>query len=300
MQIYKTRSDIGAKETCFYVYLTLPNHPYPSWFSLWAKPQQVGTKGRWENWYKKDPSGNSVVPTPFSSYQSLPMTNQGQCALTVGSEIYVIGGPYDKPSSFVRILDCRSNTWRDGPNMTMARENASAIFRDKKIYVIGRCEDFASWIEVFDMDTQSWTALPGPGADEDELLNHLRARYHYCIFDVFEGKLWVEVGGKKEYAYDLKDGTWKLVREKSRFSFPSLSDWCEIDNILYGCTGLGDLMWSPKTEGREWSKIKGLENLREHRTKGLESGWHFKIVGFGRQKLLVMWKFSGINQKKKK
>ena len=53
--------------------------------------------------------------------------------------------------------------------MTVARENARSALLDEKIYVMGGCDIDqynANWIEVFDLKTQSWTCLPGPGTDE--------------------------------------------------------------------------------------------------------------------------------------
>ncbi|CAA7057229.1 unnamed protein product [Microthlaspi erraticum] len=201
MQIYTTRSQIGAQETCFYVCLKLRNQPYPSWFSLWAKPNQTLTKQEeTTTGFNKDPSGNSVVPTPFRSPHIT-----SQATIDIDSEIFIIGGPYKKPSSSVRILDCRSHTWRDAPSMTVAREDACAIFCDDKIYVMGGCdidEDFANWMEVFDMKTQSWTALPGPGADEDVLRSRLREYDDYDVVDVLDGKLYIVVD-EKEYAYQI-------------------------------------------------------------------------------------------------
>ncbi|CAA7033327.1 unnamed protein product [Microthlaspi erraticum] len=299
MQIYKTRSQIGSQETCFYVYLELRNNPYRSWFSLWTKPNQTPTKLRWKNWYKKDSSGKfSVVPLPFSSSHSPHITNSTKI---IGSEIYIIGGPFEEPSSSVRILDCRSHTWRDGPNMTLARENAGALFSDNKIYVMGGChidEDFANWIEVFDMKTQSWTALPGPGADEDELRSLLHECYYIDIVDVRDGKLYLAID-EKEYAYDPKDGTWKLVRDQPNFLLDTLVVAYEIENVMYGCMSSGVLKWfDSKTDGGEWREIKGLEKLRGHCTNGLRTGRAFDITEDGR-KLLVMWKLSGDKGKNK-
>lgn len=168
MQIYKTRSQIGTEETCVYVCLQLHNQPYPSWFSVWAKPNnQTLTKQRGKIRFKKDPTGNSVVPTPIHSPR---ITSQS--TVTVGPEIYSIGGPREEPSSSVWILDCRSHTWRNGPNMTAAREDPSVFVDHGKIYVMGGCNiDESRWFEVFDTKTQSWTVLPvpGPGAGNDEL-----------------------------------------------------------------------------------------------------------------------------------
>ncbi|CAA7033337.1 unnamed protein product [Microthlaspi erraticum] len=129
-----------------------------SWFSLWAKPNQTLTEQEGTTTgFNKDSSGNSVVLTPFSSSHSSHITNQS--TIIDDPEIYIIGGPSKEPLSSVRILDCRNHTWRDAPSMIVAREDACAIFCDDKIYVMGGCdidEDFANWMEVFDMKTQSW------------------------------------------------------------------------------------------------------------------------------------------------
>ncbi|KAL0726719.1 hypothetical protein Bca4012_022812 [Brassica carinata] len=241
-EIYKTRSQIGAKETCVYVCLKLPNQPYASWFSLWTNPNKKRTKRRGKTKFKRDSSGNSVVPTPFSPFHSPPFPRY--TATTVGSEIYIIGGPDGEPSASVRILDCRSHTWRDGPNMTVARDDAYTALLDGKIYVMGGCDIDSystNWIEVFDVRTQSWTALPGPGPDVDDELRHA---YYFIIVNVCEGKIHVATIGK-DYSYESKDGTWKLVREKSNLFFSnSVEAWCEMENVLYCCTDLGYLMWS--------------------------------------------------------
>ncbi|KAG2306499.1 hypothetical protein Bca52824_026247 [Brassica carinata] len=275
MKIYKKRSQIGASETCVYVFLKkLPDHPCASWFSLRAKPSNQN----------RDSSVMSVVPVPSSSADFSPELFYIE---TFGSDMYIIGGPYKEPSSSIdhvsfNIFDCRSHTWRDGPNMTVARKNAETVLLDEKIYVMGGCdidEYNANWIEVFDIKSQSWSALPGPGADDEELLNHLRNNnWEYYIVSVFKGKLYV-VAGEKEYSYEPKNGTWKLLREYSSF----------IGNVTYCCTDSGNLIWSGfENEGIEWREIKGLEKLREHPTRGLEIGSQFGLVSSGGQ-LLVMW-----------
>ncbi|XP_009147694.1 F-box/kelch-repeat protein At5g39560-like [Brassica rapa] len=94
----------------------------------------------------------SLVPIPSCHHlQHVPYFS----TVAVGSDIYLIGGPYKGPlSSRVRIFDCRSHTWRDGPNMLVAREAAHGatefrgnwflanVFRGK-IYVIAEEENFA-------------------------------------------------------------------------------------------------------------------------------------------------------------
>ncbi|CDY43492.1 BnaA01g07520D [Brassica napus] len=102
--------------------------------------------------------------------------------------------------------------------MTVARDSACTALFDEKIYVMGGCDVdacYANLIEVFDIKTQTWTALPGPGSDEDDKL-----LYDYrALINVFEGKIYL-AADEKDYTYDPKDGTWKLVRDKSS-SFPT-------------------------------------------------------------------------------
>ena len=288
MEIYKTRSQIGADETCIYVLLMLPDHPCVRWFSLRTKPNnQNRTKRRGKIRFKRDSNEFSVVPVPSSSTDSFPEL----CSIeTVGSDIYIIGGPYNEPSSSVRIFDCRSHTWRDGPNMTVARKHAHTVLLDEKIYVMGGCDIdvyYANWIEVFDTNSQSWTAFPGPTVDE--LCNHLRKR-HYYIVNVFEGKIYLVLTHDKEYTYELKDGTWKLVKEISSFiSDDFVEAWCEIGKVICCCTDSGDLMWSAsEIEGRVWKEIKGLKKLQEHPTRGLKTGYGFALLYCG-GKLLLLW-----------
>ncbi|KAF8091669.1 hypothetical protein N665_0438s0002 [Sinapis alba] len=289
-QIYKTRSQIGANETCIYILIKFPDHPRASWFSLRTKPnKQNRTKPRGKIRFKRDSSGFSVVPIPSSPTDTFPDLYY---ITMVGPEIYIIGGPYNKPSSSVRILDCRSHTWRGAPNMTVAREGAQTLLLDKKIYVMGGCDIDkynANWIEVFDIQTQSWSALPGPGADdEDELRNVLRKNGEYCIFHLFGREIYV-AAVDKDYTYEVENGTWKLVKEKSRFLLDSVHVTYGVGNVTCCCTESGRLKWSSfGIEGREWRDIKGLEKLCEHPTRGLKNGRHFGLVECGDQ-LVVMW-----------
>ncbi|EOA18983.1 hypothetical protein CARUB_v10007628mg, partial [Capsella rubella] len=168
--------------------------------------------------------------------------------VAVGSDIYVIGG-WDELTSSVRMLDCRSNTWRDGPNMTVARILQHAVLINQEIYVMGGC-DVDNWFEVLDIKTQTWRALPSPGAGHELCLNNIEVNP-----DAFIGKLYV-ASRDNDYTYDPKDGSWKIVREES--SRIHLLYSCVIDNVMY--IYLGHIKWYD-SEGRVWREIKGLERL---------------------------------------
>ncbi|CAL9222457.1 unnamed protein product [Arabidopsis halleri] len=101
-----------------------------------------------------------LLPLHASSHSPLiPYYSYGS-TVAVGSDVYIIGAPdMAKPSSDVRILDCRSHTWRDGPNMKFAREDATAVYLDGKIYVMGgyqEGDESMAWMEVLDIKTQTW------------------------------------------------------------------------------------------------------------------------------------------------
>ncbi|KAL0847904.1 hypothetical protein Bca101_021151 [Brassica carinata] len=254
MEIYKTRSQIGTRETSVYVCLHLPNQPYPNWYSVWSKPNQTLTKHRGKIRFKKDPTGNSVVPTHIN----YPHIKSQSPTATVGPDIYIIGGPWEEPSSSVWILDCRSHTWRHGPNMT----------------------------------TQSWTVLPGPGAE----LRLLLKENSYVLVNVTDEKFFVMIK-KREYTYD---GTWKLLGEQSNSIGNYVVDSSWINNVIYCCTLCGDLFWcdSEDHEGREWREIKGLRGLRDDCKMGLRSASAYAVEDYG-GKLMVMWGSSNIKLKNK-
>lgn len=58
----------------------------------------------------------------------------GSNAVAVGSNIYNVGGFIDNvhSSSRVLILDCKSHTWSEAPNMQVERTAPSACLVDEK------------------------------------------------------------------------------------------------------------------------------------------------------------------------
>ncbi|XP_023635291.1 F-box/kelch-repeat protein At5g39560 isoform X2 [Capsella rubella] len=239
-QLYTTRFNLGTTEPCLYFYVrSCCKDTSLQWFTLSLKPQET-CDGEILNDY-------SLIPIPCYPH---PLRLSLKSTVAVGSDIYVIGGLGELTSS-IRIFNCRSNTWRDGPNMTAARKYPCAVLIDKKIYVMGGC-DVDNWFEVLDIKTQTWRALPSPGAG-----------YELCNIninvnpDAFEGKLYV-ASYENDYTYEPKDGIWKVVREES--SWIELLYSCVIDNVMYSYRFPEHIKWYD-SEGRVWREIKGLERL---------------------------------------
>ncbi|CAF2146189.1 unnamed protein product [Brassica napus] len=105
--LYETRSSLGRTESCLYVCIRFPDETIPRWFTLCQKPKK-------KNKRTKKASGYVLAKLPTPPSRSAHWSG----LVAVGSDIYNIGGPIDEadePSSSVSILDCRSNTWREGP-----------------------------------------------------------------------------------------------------------------------------------------------------------------------------------------
>uniref|UniRef100_A0A0D3DGN0 FKB95-like N-terminal Kelch domain-containing protein n=1 Tax=Brassica oleracea var. oleracea TaxID=109376 RepID=A0A0D3DGN0_BRAOL len=245
------------------------------------------------------PQGNKNTnpPRPLNlqshSFSSLPdeiaekvLARISRCnyPIAVGSELYIIGGTYNAPSSAVRILDCRTHTWRDGPSMLLPRwclTHANAFLLDEKIYVMGRWgsdESQHNWMEMLDIKTQKWRHLRIHGVDEFDS--------HWFVTNMFEEKMYA-IAEKKSYAYDTLESRWEVVETHRNFRF--INDWCVIEDVMYCFTTSGYCMWYD-SKTRDWIDVKGsdMELLRMHRTCGLAWRPMLRILNLG-GKLLVMW-----------
>ncbi|CAG7865382.1 unnamed protein product [Brassica rapa] len=222
MEIYKTRSQIGTEETCVYVCLQLHNQPHPSWFSVWAKPNnQTLTKQRGKIRFKKDPTGNSVVPTRIHSPR---ITSRS--TVTVDPEIYLIGGPREEPSSSVWILDCRSHTWQNNYDLVNVIDEKFFVVMNEREYtyepkystwkflreqsnyisycvvascwiknVIYGCTWYGAflWCDSEDHEGREWREIKGLRRLRDDCRMGLRSASEFAVDD-YGGKLMVMWG----------------------------------------------------------------------------------------------------------
>ncbi|KAF8118265.1 hypothetical protein N665_0005s0033 [Sinapis alba] len=228
--LYSLRSQRGNIEPCLYLCQSSP--AYDNWHSLDQTLSNSVCLG--------DESSLSPIPPSSSTPPKSPTT------VAVGFEIYQLGGTINKqPSSAVRVLDCRNHTWRDAPDMTVARRLAEAAFIDGKIIVTGGTEDRMKWVEIFDLKTQTWTPLPSP--------NNAKAT-------LYGGKLYVRSKNTR-YVYVPKEGTWKVIsQEVHGFGLErKIGPWCVIEDVMFSFD-LRKLMWYD-SEKIIWKRVLGLEEL---------------------------------------
>ena len=181
-ELYTVRSLIGNTEPCLCIRQELPTHD--RWYIL---DQTLVTST----------NSNGLIKDEFNL---LPITSSPlskSTTLAVGFEVYQMGGD-QLPSSTVRVLDFRTRTWRDAPDMGVARKRPESALIDGKIYVVGgETKESSSWPEVFDLKSQTWNPLPNLNDDG-------KAEVQLRI-----GELLATTSNHKRYAFDSKQGTWK-------------------------------------------------------------------------------------------
>ncbi|CAM8880789.1 unnamed protein product [Rhodiola kirilowii] len=193
---------------------------------------------------------------PKSIYQLPPLPSNslvGAAFAAIGSNIYVIGGSYGNVSSRnVWIFDCRFNSWESGPMMRIGREFAAAGVVDGKLYVMGGClvDTWAkgtNWAEVFDPETQKWTALWSPV--------EIRSKWMHASA-VIDNKVYA-LADRGGIVYDPKAKSWEPVQMQLDLGWRGRAS--VIDNVLYCYDYLGKIRGFDM-EDNAWKEVKGLDS----------------------------------------
>ncbi|KAG2242598.1 hypothetical protein Bca4012_086232 [Brassica carinata] len=264
-ELYKTRSSLGRTESCLYVCLSFHPDPTPRWFTLCRKPDRTMP-------LKKKPRGYALAKLPTPPSRSAHWSG----LVTVGSDIYNIGGPIDEanePSSSVSILDCRSNTWRDGPSMLVERDYPHANVIDGKIYVAGDSNSTSpDWMEVYYPKTQTWELVSSPAAE-------MRLLYDTISTSAgIEGKVHI-FGSSNGLAYDTREGRWESADMEMDSEWVWYS-YCVVENVIYVYNN-EEFKWYDSTV-RLWKVLKGLKGLPKF------PRYTARLADFG-GKMAVLW-----------
>jgi DNA-binding SARP family transcriptional activator len=112
-----------------------------------------------------DPSEAKAALGEWSTRSPMPAARRDMAAVTLGEEIYLLGGSSDGvPLPDVWIYNTRNNTWdTSAPAMLSPRANHAAVAgSDGKIYVMGGHDGHSavSAMEVYDAKTRKWSYLP--------------------------------------------------------------------------------------------------------------------------------------------
>ncbi|XP_023640902.1 putative F-box/kelch-repeat protein At2g29780 isoform X2 [Capsella rubella] len=168
----------------------------------------------------------------LSEVGSLPPMNPGSAVVTIGYNMYVMGGwiGLNHPVSTVFVIDCRLHTCGYLPRMKRPRYRAAAGVVDGKIYVIGGREKGydEDWIEVFDVEKRTWSSVPDPSDCNSSLPGG-----GFVTSVVMQDRIYI-LDAVRGLVYEPRQGIWQswesgttlmeLWRNKS---------CCVIDDMLY-------------------------------------------------------------------
>ncbi|XP_010473938.1 PREDICTED: F-box/LRR-repeat/kelch-repeat protein At2g29770-like [Camelina sativa] len=239
-ELYQRRSQLGLTEPVLYALIRFrfPRNRLPCWYIL-----------------------NRNVPRNISlrltEVRSLPPMNLGSAVVTIGYEMYVIGGDNGRyrSTSDVLLIDCRFHTRRSLPRMQRSRYSAAAGVIDGKIYVIGGCEQRDdNWVEVFDTDTQTWSSVPVPGPFPGPfpIFNQNGA---FMAYIVMQERIYI-MDLMDCFAYEQRQGILHHVREFECHQMCH-NGCCVVEDLLYSIDPLclsespivacdpNDFVWRP-------------------------------------------------------
>lgn len=108
--------------------------------------------------------------SPQNYDHELPISLSDPCVVSTSSFVYIIGGVYYEPPSFVdwkntlQIYDINNDRWSPGPSLNTKRRSAACNILDNTLYVFGgRGElgdlDTIERYKLFDQDSQGWKQL---------------------------------------------------------------------------------------------------------------------------------------------
>ncbi|ESQ43448.1 hypothetical protein EUTSA_v10015277mg [Eutrema salsugineum] len=240
---------------------------------------------RWCILYRK-PYSNlpNTVSVRLLEIDSLPPMPWGSAVVTIGHEMYVIGGCVGLTrTNVVFVIDCRFHTYRFLPSMRVARCGAAAGVFNGKIFIVGGCEMRAmDWMETFDIKGNFWIR----GRWTTGIPPYVSSKF--VTYAVMEKKIYI-LGERMCYTYTPGEqgGLLEYVMPGEFMSFFWQESSCVIDGLLFSTNpqrGLGAspiIIYDPKQ--KIWRPLTGLQgfpaNILLHSSKMANFGGKLVILG---------------------
>ena len=172
-----------------------------------------------------DPASNG-----WKQFAKTPMELHHFQALVVGDRIALVGamtGGYPKEPSVENVwwFDPAKDEWSKGPAMPAGRKRggAGAVLHENRVYLIcgntnGHWNGFVPWLDVLDLKTGQWTALPDAP--------HARDHFQAALVD----EKIVAAGGRCSYAE--KNQTFDLTVPEVDVYDPATGKWTTIEEDI--------------------------------------------------------------------
>ncbi|ESQ54970.1 hypothetical protein EUTSA_v10027267mg [Eutrema salsugineum] len=270
-RFYDLRLRLGATEPVLYACVgPTPWFRGPKWCILIKKPYRNLT---------------DTVSLRLHEIPSLPPMPWGSAVVTVGHEMYVIGGCVGLTrTNVVYVIDCRFHTCRILFGMRVARYRAAAGVFDRKIYVVGGCEMRAmDWVEIYDLKGKFWIGSRWTNGIP------LNVSCKFVTYAVMENKIYI-LGDRMCYIYTPggQGGSLEYVMPGEFMSFLWQESSCVIDGLLYsinlpqgGIDASPIIVYDPKQ--KTWRPLTGLQgfpaNIHLRSSKMANFGGKLVILG---------------------
>ncbi|ESQ51301.1 hypothetical protein EUTSA_v10017855mg [Eutrema salsugineum] len=269
-RLYDLRLRLGSIEPVLYACVgSTPLLRGPKWCILIRKP------------YENLPN---TVSLRLREIPSLPPMPWGSAVVTIGHEMYVIGGCVGlKCTNIVFVIDCRFHTYRILLGMRVARYRAAAGVFDGKIYVAGGCDMRAiDWMETYDLKGKFWMGSRWTNG----IPPNVSSTFVTCV--VMEKKIYI-LGERMCYTYTPggQGGSLDYLMPGEFMSFLWQESSCVIDGLLFSTNpqcGLGVspiIIFDPKQKTlRPLTGLQGFPaNILLHSSKMANFGGKLVILG---------------------
>ncbi|CAH2051290.1 unnamed protein product, partial [Thlaspi arvense] len=200
-ELYARRSLLGRAEYCFYLGFSDTSSSYMSWYTFRSTDKCL------------------------ARIQSIPCVPIHSICVVVGSNIYMIGGLYNrKGTPDVSVISCVSHKCEILPRFRRNVAGRLPIgFFDRKIYLIDYYDDHDPRIMVFDTESRTW-GLGGRSKVEAE------DRVVGCVG--MSGKIYMTTT-KNGYICHLNEGEGGAWETDEIMNSEQWIDPCILDDMLY-------------------------------------------------------------------
>ncbi|XP_010469934.1 PREDICTED: putative F-box/kelch-repeat protein At2g29800 [Camelina sativa] len=240
-QLFVTRSLLGLTEPVLYTLIRpFPRFEPPRWYIL----------------------HRSNMSLRLSRISSLPPMYPGCTAVTIGRKIYVMGGlnvPLNRPVRTLVVIDCRSHTYRQLQSMKRDRCFAASGVIDGKIYVVGgREKRYYDWVEVFDVETETWETVPA--APFSPVASSISM---FPVLAVLDNKIYI-MDRPFCLVYDPRLRRWEDRGPTSPQRLFWHASSCVVDDLLYvinvpDLAGFGSSIIVYDPRDMVWRPVKGVD-----------------------------------------
>eukprot|EP00540_Astrosyne_radiata_P003442 CAMPEP_0116868934 /NCGR_PEP_ID=MMETSP0418-20121206/27478_1 /TAXON_ID=1158023 /ORGANISM="Astrosyne radiata, Strain 13vi08-1A" /LENGTH=499 /DNA_ID=CAMNT_0004504971 /DNA_START=59 /DNA_END=1559 /DNA_ORIENTATION=- len=213
----------------------------------------------------------------FTMWKTTPGAHSRTCqpvaccaAVTIGTNVLVIGGFNGNYLNRVEMLDLKTQTWTTLPSMKTKREGCCAGVIDDHVIVVGghNGSSSQSTAELYDPTTQQWTDLP-----------NMSYRHHYGAMVVVEMKAYIFGGGNRHVeVFDFETRQWNTLPSMSRSLEGIVA--VAVGKVILVMGGGSDVVEAFNIESQTWTTLQRMPSARQYCAGGCVGNQVLVVGGY--------------------